>query len=171
MRHCAPAVTYPVRPARTEPALFVVLALAHALALGWWAHAWAWQWVRLPAPWWLMLVGWLTWMAWWRWRMQHPLVGQLAWVPPDPSEAAVPATVRGAPALPGHWRWFSPSYRHGVDLSQVECVLDLQSSVLLRLRTVAGLGVWVFLEQRHDAAQWLALRRALQAHGRAQPSA
>jgi hypothetical protein len=164
MRHCAPAVTYPVQPARTEQALFVVLALFQFLALGIWASAWSWQWARLPAPWWLMLVGWLIWMVWWRWRMHHPLEGRLAWLPPDQEGS----TVRGKFSLSGHWRWFSRSYRQGVDLAQVECVLDLQSCVLLRLRTVAGLGLWVYLEQRHDAPQWLALRRALQAHGRSE---
>jgi hypothetical protein len=166
MSHSAPPVTYPVGASKTEQALFAALAGSTAVALALWGHSWAWQWTRLPAPWWMSLVALAVWVAWWFWRSRHPLQGRLVWAPPD-HEADPPGLDRaGDRPVTGHWRWFSPAYRHGVDLARVECVLDLQGSALLRVRTVAGLGLWLFLEQGLAPEHWPGLRRALKAHAR-----
>lgn len=64
----------------------------------------------------------------------------------------------------GDWSWHSTTYRHGTPVERLECVLDVQNALLLRLRNGAGLHTWVWLQ--HDTApeHWHALRRALQAH-------
>jgi hypothetical protein len=98
----------------------------------------------------------MTWaaaVAWWRWRQQASLVGELHWEPPPP----------GRKKVSGAWRWFSQAYRNGVSLEYLACVWDVQSSMLVRCKTSAGLPLWLWLHADADPEQWSALRRAIHA--------
>ena len=57
-----------------------------------------------------------------------------------------------------HWHWSEWSEH---PLTDLVCVLDWQSVMLLRLQAEGGARRWLWLEARRPSAQWLALRRAV----------
>ena len=131
----APAVTYPVGRSHLQLVLTLAIGLTGAAALG---------------TWWLLSVahgtghglGWVLWLIFWVgavWRCLHTPRAQLAW------------DGRG-------WR-----LQLGAQISVVtpQVILDVQHSMLLCLRPVAGMTVWVWPAQQVQPERWLALRRAL----------
>ncbi len=88
------------------------------------------------------------------WQARHAPMGQLSWLPPrthtDELDTEAPC-----------WRWQSAAYRRGVPLTRLRCVLDLQSLVLVRADTTAGLGLWLWLSSEHEPDLWGRLREAL----------
>jgi hypothetical protein len=131
----APAVTYPVGRSLFQAGLILAVLLAGAAAQGAW--------------WWLSAkhgvvhgLGWLLWLvfgAWAVWRGVHLQQAQLAWDGRD-------------------WRLQAGALRPRVT---PQVILDVQHSLLLRLRSEAGLPLWVWPVQRTQPERWLALRRAL----------
>lgn len=56
------------------------------------------------------------------------------------------------------WHWSSADEQA---VSQLECVLDLQRFMLLRIACESGLSLWLWLYSPAMDARWLALRRAV----------
>ncbi|MEY5101066.1 MAG: hypothetical protein RJA36_3785 [Pseudomonadota bacterium] len=147
--HDAPSVEYPAGRSAFQARLEALLVLAWLLMQAGWAGALEGR--VLPGAWWFSaLAGLLAWLAA-RWRARHAVEGTLCW-------QAAPA---GAHGQPGRWIWRSADYRQGTELSALAWSLDLQAHVLLYLRDRAGLGCWVWLEQRSAPEAWDDLRRAL----------
>lgn len=95
----------------------------------------------------LLFPVWLVWaLAAWRMRSRQ-VHGRLTWS-----------------AKESEWSWSSAAYLHGVGLSRVERVYDLQAWILLRLHNPDGARIWVWAERQRDPVHWDALRRALRAH-------
>ncbi len=57
-----------------------------------------------------------------------------------------------------HWHG---SHQHGDSVCAVQCVLDLQVWMLLRLQTGEGPCEWMWLRRKDHVKRWYALRRAL----------
>ena len=57
-----------------------------------------------------------------------------------------------------HWSW---SRQHGDSVLSVDCALDLQAWMLLRLQTGEGPCEWMWLRREDHVKSWCALRRAL----------
>lgn len=158
----APSVQYPVGRCVFERRLQAVFVLAWVLVQVVWITTPGWRWP--PGAWWVSFLGGLAGLWFWRWRSAHVPNGVLRW-----DAAAQPE---------GLWTWESAAYRRGTPLALVEWAWDRQVVVLLRLRTAAGLSLWVWLDRQSDPQQWEALRRALKAHsgasgifaGQARPS-
>lgn len=153
----APAVEYPVGRSfwgvRIEAALAVAWLLAQML---WWNQGAGGAWVFS------FLLGLVLLMhTVWCWR--HAAQGRLEWRPPDHGvgHSGVDGVLQGA------WFWHSHHHHRGTRLERVEWMLDLQSRVLLRLRTSSGMGLWIWLERHSDPQRWSDVRRALVAHRRA----
>ena len=155
MSHAPSAVSYPVNGAcwvrRAGWCLAGLWFISQtAWALAWWDRNW-------PGAWWAsLLVGSLL-LVWTLWQAQHAPMGSLAWVPPRTQGSRSDAMDDDAP----RWRWESAAYRRGVPLVNLRCVLDLQSVVLVRASTSAGLGLWLWLARDHEPDLWGPLREAL----------
>jgi hypothetical protein len=160
----APSVVYPVGPCFFYAAWLVALGVLGLVVWLWWS----WSVVsgassprRVVA----VALGAVLWLAWavFAWRSWvHAPVGYLQW-------AASAASSHGLPRT-GLWRWHrqvpgqdhhNPHLSHGAPLQQVQCVLDLQSRLLLRVRNPDGVHRWLWLERRSDPTRWMDLRRAL----------
>jgi toxin CptA len=138
--HNAPSVTYPLGRSR-----FLALML-----LGCWlmaAGVTLWWWRSAPPGDWGPLLGGLSWLlaglvmaAGWH---RSP-VGELHWDGED-------------------WFWDSESWRDGSALPPPQVVLDLQSTMLLRLGKPTGGVWWLWAERAAWPAHWLDLRRAVHA--------
>jgi hypothetical protein len=148
-----PAVTYPAGAPKGEYTALALLALAWAAGLMLWLalapnHV-------APASWWLSFVLGMGLLSWCLWRLRASTVGELVWEP-------LPAGARRrSAAASGEWRWFSPAWRRGLELTELRCVLDLQGLLLLRWRSASGLGGWIWLERAQRPEQWRALRAAV----------
>jgi len=70
---------------------------------------------------------------------------------------------RSAPC--GTLRWDGEAWHwSGTDvlvLSEVQCVIDAQRFLLLRVQCIAGKSFWLWLESHRMSATWLAMRRAV----------
>ena len=131
----APAVTYPVGRSPFQVGLILVVVLAGAAAQGAW-------WCLSAKHGVVHGLGWLLWLvlgAWAVWRGVHLQQAQLAWDGRDWRLQAGALSPRVTPQV----------------------ILDVQHSLLLRLRSEAGLPLWVWPVQRTQPERWLALRRAL----------
>lgn len=157
--HSAPSVEYPAGRSVWDHRIMGLAAVAWAVAQALWA--WEWGVWPLPGAWWCAAVAGVVLLGWWRWQTRHPVQGCLRWQMAAPGPMDVPQ-VPGTPL--GDWSWHSDTYRHGTPVERLECVLDVQNALLLRLRNGAGLHTWVWLQHDTAPAHWPALRRALQAH-------
>ncbi len=61
-----------------------------------------------------------------------------------------------------HWLWTGFG---DVSVAQLVPLFDLQSVLLVRLRSEHGQITWLWLEAKTDALQWRAIRRAVYAQG------
>jgi len=68
---------------------------------------------------------------------------------------AVPRTLAWSGS---HWHW---SGFHEGTVQRLQCCLEGQDHMLLRLHGAGGQSAWVWLRRHADAASWTALRRAL----------
>lgn len=98
---------------------------------------------------------WMLWTAAAAWLWWRTPVGHLRW------DARATGLVVLAPA--GGWFWQGDG-QPPQSLTGVECLLDVQRFVLLRLRPVEQRSRWIWLEARRDPWRWDDLRRALRAH-------
>lgn len=150
----APSVTYPVGRCAFQGWLLIAIGVLAVLAwvLWWWLSAVPLTWLTAMGA-----AGWLLWsvLAWLSWRATP--AGQLQW-----DALAVGSLENGRK---GVWRWLGSDGSVHV-LDKLVWALDAQGLILLRLRSGAGPGRWVWLEGRRDPLNWDALRRALMAHGR-----
>jgi len=148
-----PTVTYPAGAASAEYTALALLAVAWAAGLVLWlalspGHV-------APPAWWASFAGGLCLLFWSLWRLRAGVTGELVWEP-------LPSGVRSRSALVrGQWRWFSPAWRRGLELSELRCVLDLQGLLLLRWRSASGLRGWLWLERAQRPEQWRPLRAAV----------
>jgi hypothetical protein len=140
--HNAPAVSYPVGRSRLQAQLFSAVLLFGLLACAvWFVQAQTPDWRQ-----WLMLFGTVVtaMAAYWQWR--QPVTGQLAW------EGSI-------------WSWTESEVSVSV---QLMLILDLQQTMLLMLRGARGArGFWIWVERDASPTRWLALRRAVHQHPRA----
>ena len=125
-----------------------MLVVAWVASLGVWLHALGWA--DLPGPWLASALAGLCLAAWTTWQWRRTVHGQLHWVPPSRDGDAA-------------WHWESAAYRRGVPLDGLRCVIDGQSWLLLRVRTRAGLGLWLCLSRRQRPDDWGRLREAVKA--------
>jgi len=151
----APAVTYPAGAPKAEYAALALLALAWAAGLMLWLllapnHV-------APPAWWASFVLGMGLLCWCVWRLRVPVEGELVWVP------APPGVRNRSAAASGQWRWFSPAWRRGLELTELRCVLDLQGLLLLHWRSASGLRGWLWLERAQRPEHWRALRAAVRA--------
>jgi hypothetical protein len=145
----APSVSYPVGRCRFRAWLLAVLGAGITLALASAAE------VLTPLYRWGLGALLLAWWAWVAVLARRPVQGRLAWQRPLLDEQ-------------GHWSWSPARLRsEGSDLAPlaVDLRLDLQRCMLLRLSGPRGVPRWVWVEQGKALADWLALRRAVYAHG------
>jgi len=61
-----------------------------------------------------------------------------------------------------HWLWTGFG---DASVAHLEPILDLQSVVLVRVRSDQGKTEWLWLEAKPDALQWRSIRRAVYAQG------
>jgi len=147
-----PAVRFPCGAPQAEYAALALLALAWAAGLMLWLALAP----GLPPPaWWASFAAGLLLLFWGLWRLRARVLGELLWEPAPPTARSRSAAARG------QWRWFSPSWRRGLELSELRCVLDLQGLLLLHWRSASGLSGWLWLERAQQPEQWRALRVAV----------
>ncbi len=147
----APSVVYPVGRCVFHGCLLIALGVLGLTVL----VAWAWSAsgrIFAEAT-WLGAGLWLLWsiwalLVWWR-----TPAGDLHW-----DSLALPdnESLRA-----GAWMWHADKTGEAVPLCSIECVLDGQSRILLRLKPPARLAIWVWAERDHAPAHWGDLRRAL----------
>jgi len=147
----APSVVYPVgRCIFHGRLLFVLSALGLAALIGWtWSASdrFFGETVGLGLGLWVLWsVG--AFKVWWRTPM-----GALHW----DSLASSPSESLRA----GAWRWHAEGANNGVPLQSIECVIDCQSWILLRLKHPVRAATWVWVERHRAPAHWGDLRRAL----------
>ena len=148
-----PSITYPAGAPRAEYAALALLALAWAAGLMLWLALSPGQ--VAPAAWWLSFVLGMGLLFWCLWRLRAPVAGELVWEPAPPGS-------RSRSAASGvQWRWFSPAWRRGLELTELRCVLDLQGLLLLHWRSASGLSGWLWLERAQSPEHWRALRAAV----------
>jgi hypothetical protein len=140
--HNAPAVSYPVGRSRFQAKLFSVVSLLGMLTCtAWFNQAQSPDWRQ-----WLMLFGTVvavmaTYLQW-----RKTVTGQLAW--------------EGT-----NWSW---TESEAVVPVQLVLILDVQQTMLLMLRGARGArGFWIWVERDASPTRWLALRRAVHQHPRA----
>ncbi len=159
MAHAPSAVTYPVNGVAWARSAGLCFAGLWFVSQTVWAVVW---WERtLPGAWWAALGGAALLSAWMLWQARHAPVGFLSWVP-----AHIHTHTGDLDPQAARWRWESAAYRRGVPLVKLRCVLDLQSVVLLRASTTAGLGLWLWSARAQEPDQWGRLREALRHHHR-----
>lgn len=148
----APSVEHPVGRSVFERKLHAAFALMWLFMQSLWAiHLGL---VVPPGAWWVSFLCGVAAAAYGGWRLKLQPVGVLRW-----NAAAQPKE---------RWDWLGRAGFRGTALKQVDCMLDLQVVVLLRLVTHTDLPMWVWLERGQTTpTQWDALRRAIKAHGRA----
>ena len=136
--HNAPAVTYPVGRSLFHGGLVLAAGgLGSLIALLW-----------LATP---VALGWRQWL----------LVGVLVVVVVSAS-LAWRRSPRGVLRWDGYfWEWASSGT---VQAGQLVVHVDLQSWMVVSLRSSRGGAVWLWPERRSDASHWVALRRAAFAH-------
>jgi len=144
--HKAPSVSYPV-----GPCLWYERMVWSAYGAVLCAFAWVF-WAGSAPPWGVVLstsaLGLGLGLALWQ-HFRHPLRGHLTW-----------STQEGVEV--GQWWWHAEV---GPALAvRVSCVWHSQQALCLRLSPPTGPDRWVWALARTDAAQWLALRRAVLAH-------
>lgn len=160
-----PSVDYP-SDSRTGPAVAQAMgATLWLLMLALWCwHATDGLGATPPAAWWFALALGLALLGHGVLSIRTGPAGLLRWQAPVPAGAHDPDQPDAAPRpVPGQWIWVSAAYRRGTPLTDIDWALDLQRAVLLRLRTRAGLSMWVWLRRASQPADWDALRRALTA--------
>lgn len=146
----APSVEYPVGRSVFERKLQAALIFLWVGMQSLWAVNLGF--VTPPGAWWASLLGGVAAAAYGWWRLKHQPVGVLRW-----------DVVSGSH---GQWHWVSDGSSKDAALLHVNCMLDLQAVLLLKLVTKAEMPLWIWLERRQSAPpQWDALRRALKAHG------
>jgi len=147
----APSVVYPVGRSIFHGRLLLALsALGLAVLIGW---AWGSP-DRLFGPViWSGLGLWAFWSVWvfkvW-WRTPG---GALQW---DSLASPPRETLRA-----GAWLWHADGTDDAVVLHAIECVLDGQNRMLLRLKPLARSATWAWVERDRSPAHWADLRRAL----------
>lgn len=157
--HSAPSVEYPAGGSVLDARVTLAAALVWLLVQALWA--WTWGVWPLPGAWWGAAVAGLALLALGHWQRRHPVQGRLRW---QAAPALAPDVPRVAATPAGDWSWHSATYRHGTPVERLDCVLDAQNALLLRLHNAAGLYALVWLQRDADPARWPDLRRALQAH-------
>jgi len=147
-----PSVEYPVARSRTAGWLLSTLFVLWLLA----QVAWAWAlWPTHPSgAWWLGTVAGLLLAAYGVWAHRQSPAGRLAW---ERSGAGPAAQDTGG----GRWVWYSPAYRQGTTVANVETVLDGQHTLLVRMANADGRVWWFWLERWRQPERWDGLRRAL----------
>ena len=152
----APGVAYPTGAPVAESWVITGLAAAWLLAQAIWLHAHLEPWSGMPPAWWLSLVAGALLLGWSLWRLKALRAGQLIWTPTLPAAGSLPRDA-------GSWTLIHPDWPRGLPLRQVRCAVDLNQLMILELRSVSGLGVWVWCSQARQPSEWLALRRAVHA--------
>ena len=66
-----------------------------------------------------------------------------------------------APVLRWDGQNWSRSLQNGDGVCEVECVMDLQVCMLLKLQTLEGVREWIWLQRKDHHKNWYPLRRAL----------
>jgi hypothetical protein len=150
-----PEVVYPTGARGLQWLVLGALALSWLAGLGLWWQAYAGPTLDMPATWWAMLLAGLVVLSGSAWRIRVTPAGELHWQPPVRGQ--------GTPSRVGQWRWFSPAWRTGLPLQRVDCVLDLDRCMVLRLQTVAGWVTWAWCHQAQAPERWSACRRAVHA--------
>lgn len=153
--HSAPSVMFPVGRCIWYGVALGVLACMGACALG----AWFWFDARQGHPLWPGVVGsmvWLVWMVFATLTWFNAPAGHLKWSS---------AHLVGRDMPTGAWHWHGAACPEGAELRSVECVLDLQVAVLLRLQDAHAQTHWIWAERGRDPARWNSLRRAMMAAG------
>lgn len=137
----------------SSPGIWVLAALGGFWAIGLAVWAWAWTGAGLPGAWWLSATAGSLCLLWCGWGLRSRRQGNLVWM-------------AGAPGRhPGGW---SLLVRHGgraVPVTRIECVLDLQQALLLRVHPRSGPPAWIWLLRRDDPQGWAMMRRAVFATG------
>lgn len=95
--------------------------------------------------------GWSAWMAWAFLNWRRSPVGSLHWSSGDGQRLDEA----------GAWSWTDRAAVESLRLAEVECVLDLQRWVLLRVVGVDRGQHWLWVERSARASRWGDLRRAL----------
>lgn len=147
----APSVVYPVGRCIFYGRLLLVLsALGLAVLIGWaWSASDGFFWGSVGVGlglWVLWSVG--VFKVWWR-----TPEGALRW---DSLATPYNETLHS-----GAWLWHTDQMDDAVALHSIECVLDAQNWMLLRLKQPARLVTWVWVERHRSPAHWGDLRRAL----------
>jgi hypothetical protein len=146
----APSVAYPVGRFVWERRLVWGNCLLGVLVCVGWIVERLWQSgdaVSIQGSRWGLALVVLAWLIWWRWLMRAELAtpaGELVWASEPTQEA---------------WSWVCAGDVRVVD---PRIALDLGNCLWLRVDCAGGHAAWVWVLQRADPSQWLALRRALQ---------
>jgi hypothetical protein len=149
----APSVVYPVGRCFFQGCLLLALcALGLAVLIGWALSA---SGRFFGESFWVGLGLWVLWSAvvfkvWWCTPM-----GALQW---DSLATPQDETPRG-----GAWLWHAKKTVDAAPLHSIECVLDCQNWMLLRLLRPARVANWVWVERGRAPALWGDMRRALMA--------
>ncbi len=149
----APSVDYPV-----ERCAFygMVLAMLGALSagtglfflFGFLPHT------NHPSGWMAPLAGLCSWLVW-------CVVALVTWLRSPAGALKWDASARKEEGGSGAWSWHQAGAAVPMPLSRLECKLDLQSRILLRLRTSGTSACWVWAERRSQSERWMDLRRAI----------
>ncbi|MDO8903409.1 hypothetical protein [Hydrogenophaga sp.] len=149
----APSVVYPVgRCVLYGRYLFALSALVLTVLIGWALSSSGRYFVDAI---WAGVASWALWSIWVFKSWWYTPKGALHWDSLAPSAGDSPRA--------GAWRWLADEGGENVSLQAIECVIDWQSWMLLRLKQPSHLATWVWVERHCGPARWGDLRRALMA--------
>jgi len=135
-------VAYPATGGVIERALLAALAGGGLLGLLVWAAAYVQADQAPPAEWGLAVLACSGLSAWTVWRLR----------------VASPATLVCGPQ---GWQLFSATWRRGLLLARVDCTIDGQSWMLLRVESATGLSRWLWCAASDDPERWPLWRQAV----------
>ena len=120
--------------------LFLAGVWLSSVVVWWQAHGWTV--VDMSIAWWGFLgtgsvLACLTWR-----RLKRSVGGQLVWED-------------------GEWRLFTPLWQRGLRITRVECVVDIDAWLVLRVHTRVGLTTWVWCRRSERPQTWVTFRQAL----------
>lgn len=107
-----------------------------------------------PSGWMAPLAGLCLWLVW-------CVVALTTWLRSPEGALQWDASAYKEEGGSGAWAWHEAGAALPMPLSRVECALDLQSRILLRLRTSGVRHCWVWAERRSQSERWMDLRRAI----------